>query len=209
MIPLGPDEIIDQIMEGTRIGATPVSRGVALPHFRTNRIDQPEMVLVRNRQEITMTLYDPLTQEQLEDTLVNAVFFLISPERDPAQHLRMLARIAERVDEESFADEWQNARDEHDIKEALLHDDQIVSLCIGRSGPSAELAGQLLLDNHIPEGCLVAILTRGGISFVPDGKIRLQVGDRLTIIGDQKGLAQMRKRYGRSEERPSEGSLKS
>jgi len=205
VIPLSPDEIMAQIMEGTRIGATPVSRGVALPHFRTQRIDQPEMVLVRNRQGITMTLYDPLTQQKLDDVVVNAVFFLISPERDPAQHLRMLARIAERVDEDSFATEWQNAKDEHDIKESLLHDDQIFSLSILREGPSAELAGQLLRDSTIPEGCLVAILSRGGISFVPDGKTLLQVGDRLTIIGDQKGLAQLRQSYGRAEDAAREG----
>ncbi len=195
VIPLTPEEIIDQVMEGTRIGATPVAHGVALPHFRTNRIEQPEMVLVRNLQGLSMTLYDPLTHEEKDAIDVSAVFFLISPERDPAQHLRILARIAERVDEENFVREWQEARDEHDIKESLLHDDQLFSMRIARSSSTADLVDKALRDIEFPEGCLVAILSRGGLSFVPDGSTILQEGDRVSIIGGHQGLSSLRERF--------------
>ncbi len=195
IIPLTPDEIIDQVMEGTRIGATPVSHGVALPHFRTHRIEQPEMVLVRNLKGVSMTLYDALTHEEKDAIEVTAVFFLISPERDPAQHLRMLARIAERVDEENFAIEWRTARDEHDIKESLLHDDQLFSMRIAHDSSAAQLVAKALREIEFPDGCLIAILSRGGLSFVPDGSTILQEGDRVTIIGDNQGLAQLRDRY--------------
>lgn len=195
IIPLTPDEITDQIMEGTRIGATPVSHGVALPHFRTNRIDQAEMVLVRNLAGIRMTLYDPLTHMEKECVQVNAVFFLISPEQDPAQHLRMLARIAERVDEENFALEWRQAMDEHDLKESLLHDDQLFSMRIAAGTTAAELLDRPLREVAFPEGCLVALLSRSGVSFVPNGNTVLQHGDRLTVIGQPQGLTELRSRY--------------
>ncbi len=195
IIPLTPEEIFDQVMEGTRIGATPVSHGVALPHFRTDRIEQPEMVLVRNLKGVSMTLYDPLTHEEKESVDVSAVFFLISPERDPAQHLRMLARIAERVDEENFAVEWRLAKDEHDIKESLLHDDKLFSMRIAHDSSAAEWVDHALREIEFPPGCLVAILSRGGLSFVPDGNTVLQQGDRLTIIGDSKGLVDLRERF--------------
>jgi len=195
IIPLTPEEIIDQVMEGTRIGATPVAHGVALPHFRTHRIEHAEMALIRNLKGISMTLYDPLTHKEKETIQVTAVFFLISPERDPAQHLRILARIAERVDEDNFAAEWQGARDEHDIKESLLHDDQIFSMRIANNSSSAELVDRALNQIEFPPGCLATILSRSGISFVPDGKTILQQGDRLTIIGDPKGLMELRERY--------------
>ncbi len=195
VIPLSAEEINDKVMEGTRIGATPVAHGVALPHFRTDRIDRAEMVLVRNLKGIRMDLYDPLSHEKKDEIVVTAVFFLISPERDPAQHLRILARVAERVDEETFASQWKEASNEHELKESLLHDDQIFSLFIGQDPGSLRLSGKLLKEAGLPEGCLVAMLSRGGLTFVPNGNTSLQYADRLTVIGQPAGLEELRKSY--------------
>lgn len=194
-VSLSAEEIKEQIMDGTRIGATPVSHGVALPHFRTDRIEQAEMVLVRARQGVLMSLYNPLTHEEEGEIKVGALFFLVSPERDPAQHLRILARIAERVDEESFAEEWDLASDEHQLRQSLLHDDRFVTLTLNKTGTTAGLIDQPLHKASLPHGCLVAMLHRAGQSFVPNGKTVLKTDDRLTIIGSKDGLAQLKEAY--------------
>jgi len=195
IIPLTEKEIIAQVMDGTRIGATPVSHGVALPHFRSDRLEQAEMVLVRCLPGVTMMLYDPLTHAEEGATRVHALFFLVSPDANPAQHLRILARIAERVDEGGFAIEWNRATGRQEIKESLLHSDRFVSLLVNVVGPTAILADKALREITLAEGCLIAALTRQGHSFVPNGNTVLQSGDRLTIIGAEAGLSELRQRY--------------
>ena len=192
---LTPEETIKRIMEGTRIGATPVTGGVALPHFRTDRIDQTEMAIVRCRQGVQMRTYDPLTHEEAEEVRIHAIFFLVSPEDNPTQHLRILARIAERVDEMSFPIEWDQARNDMELQDSLLHDDRFLVLQIKTDKPSGVLAGKSLREAGIPRGCLVAMLTRDGESFVPSGRTILQDGDELTVIGEDEGMDLLRDTY--------------
>ena len=137
-IPLSPDEIVKRIMEGTRVGATPVTHGVALPHFRCNGIEHSMLVLMRVKNGIDIPIFNPLTYKEEDVQRVAAVFFLISPEKDPTQHLRILAQIAGRVDDDSFAEEWNSAKDEQELKEALLHDDNFKALHIMK-GKKTEL----------------------------------------------------------------------
>jgi NhaP-type Na+/H+ and K+/H+ antiporter len=109
--------------------------------------------------------------------------------------LRILARIAERVDDDSFIREWEFATDEHGLRSSLLHDERLLTLNLLHQQPCAVLIGQTLKNITIPKGCLVALLSRDGQSFVPNGDTVLLQGDRLTIIGEQLGPAELRDRY--------------
>jgi len=195
LVKLTPEEICNQIMEGTRVGATPVTRGVALPHFRTDRIEQPIMALVRAKKGVRMILYDPLTFKEEDEVTVYALFFLVSPENNPTQHLRILARVAERVDEESFSIEWEKAGDAYSLRECLLHDDHFLTLTIEAEALTGQLCNRPLSDVAVPKGCLVAMLCRDGQCFVPDGGTMLRERDRLTIIGDERGLAALKHKF--------------
>lgn len=194
-IHLSAEEVIKQVMDGTRIGATPVTHGVALPHFRTDRIENAEMVLVRARKGVTMTVYNPLTHAEEGDIKVGALFFLVSPDNDPALHLRILARIAERADEASFAKEWDKAKGQQQLRQSLLHDDRFLTLKITNRGPVRSLVGKPMSAFKLPKGCIAAMLYRGSHSFVPDGNTVLEAGDRLTIIGDTSALNRLRAKY--------------
>ncbi len=191
-----PAEIEKMFLDGTRMGATPVTHGIALPHLRLNGLAQAETVLVRGKQGIHLKYKDPLKDSTGEDeTDVNAVFFLVSPEKDPTQHLRILAQIAGRVEEDGFAKEWLDAKDEQELKEALIHEDRSLSLLIERENSSRDLIGKALKDVKFPEGCLVAILRRAGQTIIPKGNTVLDEGDRLTIIGDLKGMKEVKRRF--------------
>ncbi len=102
ILPISSEEIIQQIMEGTKIGATPVTHGFALPHFRMDGIEKAELVLVRNNDGVSIEIFNPLTHEAEETQIVKGLFFLVSPENDPSQHLRILAKIAGRLDDDDF-----------------------------------------------------------------------------------------------------------
>ncbi len=188
-------ELEREFLEGTKIGATPVTHNIALPHLRMKGFKNPEMVLVRCKKGIEIILNNSLTDFQEKREIVNAVFFLVSPESNPAQHLRILAQIASRVDEESFSVDWSLAKDEQDIKEALLHDERYLSLIVTRSDQTAPLINKSLSEIKIPDGCLVTWIRRSDLVIVAHGDTFLQEGDQLTIIGEQNGIRELRKKY--------------
>jgi basic amino acid/polyamine antiporter, APA family len=193
-VPHTADEIEKQLLDRTHIGATPVTHGVGLPHLKIDGIEHGEMVMVRSNQGIHIQFTDPLTGHEAEERLT-AIFFLFSPEHDPSQHLRVLAQIARRVDDESFLEEWQGASNELELKEALLHDEDFLSLTMRMNTPTAELIGRSLRDIEFPDGCLVALLRRGGSMLIPRGDTILQEDDRLTVLGAKEGLDALTERF--------------
>jgi amino acid transporter/mannitol/fructose-specific phosphotransferase system IIA component (Ntr-type) len=189
------EEIKKQFLEGTRMGATPVTHGIALPHLRLAGLQQAEMVLVRANNGVHMKFKNPLTDFDEEEQDVKAIFFLVSPEKDPTQHLRILAQIAGRVDEESFEEEWKSAKDDQEIKEALIHEDRCLSLVVDREAHTSLLLNKQLKEIKFPEDCLVAMVRRSGQTIIPKGNTVLMEGDRLTIIGNPKGMAELKKQF--------------
>ncbi|MBU2493090.1 MAG: amino acid permease [Bacteroidetes bacterium] len=196
IIPQSANQITKQILEGTRVGATPVTNDVALPHFKVKELDHPEMVLMRAKNGIKIKLYDPLTHQEEGIQTVHAIFFLVSPERNPTQHLRMLAQIAGRVDEDNFKIDWHSAKDEHQLKEVLLHNDNFISIFISTELKSKLLVGKLIKDLKLPEECLIAALLREGHIIVPKGNTLLMQNDRITIIGEPKSINELKNIYG-------------
>jgi amino acid transporter/mannitol/fructose-specific phosphotransferase system IIA component (Ntr-type) len=190
-----PLEIAKQFLDGTRMGATPVTHGIALPHLRLKGLQQAEMVIVRGSKGIHIKFKNPLTDFEEDEQDIHAVYFLVSPEKDPTQHLRILAQIAGRVEEETFETEWHNAKDEQELKEALLHEDRCLSLFVNDETATSSLINKALKEINFPDGCLVAILRRQGQTIIPKGSTVILDGDRLTIIGDPKSMTEMKKMY--------------
>ena len=194
-VPHTVDEIEKQLLDRTHIGSTPVTHGVGLPHLRIDGIEHCEMVLVRSLPGIHIQFTDPLTGHEVEAQLT-ALFFLFSPEHDPSQHLRILAQIARRADDENFLREWHSASDEVELKEVLLRDEAFLLLTLRHNHATTDLIGRALIETDFPEGCLVAMLRRGGRMVIPRGNTVLRENDRLTILGNSKGLRNLKARFG-------------
>jgi len=189
-------ETISKIfLDGTRMGATPVMHKIALPHLKLKGIQQAEMVLVRAKEGVHIKFKNPLTDFKDDEDIVNAIFFLVSPEDDPTQHLRILAQIAGRVEEENFITEWTNAADDQEIKEVLLRDERLFSIVLDKHSNSSSWIGLSIKEIKIPPGCLVALLRRNKDTIIPAGNTVFEDGDRLTIIGNPEGLNELRKKF--------------
>ncbi len=195
LLPFTPKEIATQILDGTRIGATPVTHGVALPHFRSDGIDKAIMILVRSKSGVKIKVYNPLTQEEEEVQVVNAIFFLVSPENNPSQHLRILAQIAGRVDDDDFMKDWYKANSEQELKETLLHNERFLSLVINGTDKTSGLLDKALREISLPEDTLVAMISRDENIIIPKGGTVLKSGDRITIIGNPKSIKILRERF--------------
>ena len=192
---LDADRLAQGFLAGSRTGATPVSRGAALPHLRLSEVDRPELVLVRSRSGLAIPTDTTGDHQPDTQASVHAVFFLLSPETPPGRHLRTLASLASRIDDAPFLDDWQRAETEQDLKEVLIHNDRFLSLSIETDGATAALVGRPLKDVALPAGVLVALIHRDGEITVPSGATALRAGDRLTILGEPEGIRQLEDTY--------------
>lgn len=194
-IALRAENIKEKFLEGTKIGATPVTHKVALPHFRFADMFQPELVLLRAKKGVHINVYDPISGEKEDRQLVNAIFFLVSPENNPTQHLRILAQIAGRVDDDNFMHDWMNAKDAVDLKETLLYDDRYLNVLLSQENFTSQLINRKLREVKIPKGCLVACIRRDATIIVPQGETRLLENDELIIIGEPDGMKEFREKF--------------
>ncbi|MHC5006427.1 MAG: amino acid permease [Planctomycetota bacterium] len=198
-LPCTSETLVEGFLQGTRIGATPVSGGVALPHLRLPGIDAPQMVLVRCPKGVPVPVGDVFGGPESAATDTYAIFFLVSPDKNPGQHLRLLAELAGRVDQDEFIASWLEAGDEQRLKEIMLRSDRYASLPVTRGTATEPLIGRPLRETGFPEGCLVAIIRRQGETIVPRGSTVVLEGDWLTIIGSTRGIGELRQRYGAEE----------
>ncbi|MAT40168.1 MAG: amino acid permease [Ectothiorhodospiraceae bacterium] len=192
---LKSEEIKNKFLEGNRTGATPVTHHIALPHLRIDGLKRPIMVLVRANHGLHIELNNPMKDHGMEDESVRAAFFLASPMDDPGLHLRVLAKIAGRVEDDDFPAEWQTAKSEEEIKRVLTKEEGFITFQVEREKKTGTLDDVPLFDAKFPEGCLVAMIRRTDEIIIPKGDTRLFNGDQVTVIGEPKGVEDLRKRY--------------
>ncbi|MFB6247051.1 MAG: amino acid permease [Salinibacter sp.] len=186
-------------LEGAPYSAVSVTHGAALPYCRLDGIDEPKMVMVHCQSGICVDLQDEIEDLDLSEP-VYAFFFLVSPKDDEGEHLRTLATLANRVDEEQFLVEWRAAADEQEAKESLLHHERYLTLHL-LSGTSTEaFIDRAVADLNLPAGVLVALVRRDGQITVPSGPTTLEEGDRVTIIGNPAGIERLYELYRRGEQ---------
>ncbi len=196
-LPVETDELVDHFTRGIAMGGTPVSHGGALLHIRLRDFESSEMVLVRCSGCVNVNDEDMIRQSA--KTPIRAVFFLASGVTDAGQHLRTLAHLARRVEEDDFMTDWLAARDEQSLKEILLRDDRFLSLHLASETKTESLIGRSLNEIRMPEGTLIALIRRRGETLVPRGPTVLREGDRLTVIGAVAGIKRVADQYTESK----------
>jgi amino acid transporter/mannitol/fructose-specific phosphotransferase system IIA component (Ntr-type) len=194
LLPTTASSLAEGFLEGTRVGATPVTGGVALPHLRLPELTKPIMVIARSTSGVTIDVGDVFGAVHEEES-IHAIFFLVSPEDDPSQHLRLLAQLAGHVEKEGFMTKWLASETNQEMKEILLREDRFMSLQLAIGHPTEPLIDVPISLLSFPEDCLVAIIHRRGHMVVPRGSTVLEEGDQLTIIGDQRGIRSLKDRF--------------
>ena len=194
LLPATASSLAEGFLHGTRVGVTPVTSGVALPHLRLPDITQPTMLIARSSDGITVDVGDAFGGHH-EEGSVHAIFFLVSPEDDPSQHLRLLAQLAGHVDQEGFMTRWLTATTNQEMKEILLREDMFLSIQLKRGTKTESFIDLSIHRLGFPEGCLVALIHRRGHMVVPRGNTVLEEGDQLTIIGDERGIRSLKDQF--------------
>jgi basic amino acid/polyamine antiporter, APA family len=193
-LPVAAEKVAATFLDGARFGATPVAGGAALPHLRLAGLERSEMALVRVRDGLRDERREEVWGEHVPAGPIYALFFLASPEEDPAQHLRLLAEIARRIDDERFLLAWRSARNEHELKQILLREERVLFLRLDGKGVPGDWIDRPLRDLELPEGCLVALIRRREEVIIPRGSTVLRRLDHLTVIGEPQAIAELRRR---------------
>jgi PTS system fructose-specific IIC component/PTS system nitrogen regulatory IIA component len=97
------DDILDAIITRETKMSTGIHKGIAIPHGKTNAVNNIRGALGISRKGI---VYDSLDGEP-----VYLLFMLITPMEDSEKHLRILKHLAELVENPQFQIELQSQRD--------------------------------------------------------------------------------------------------
>ena len=195
-LPVSASQLIPGFLEESSIEITSSAHEVAITHVRINGLERPHMLLARAQHGIRIYTTSDAQLGRSPDDLIRAILFIVTPEDNPGQHVRLLARITKRVEDDGFIPEWLEARTGQDLKEALFHEEVMFTMRLEHGLAGEELIGKLIREFPHPEGTLVAMIRRSGELIIPRGDTELIEGDRLTLIGRAEGIDQLRGLYG-------------
>jgi len=189
------DHFLAGFLEGTQIGATPVMGNVALPHLRLDGLQRSYLVLVRCRDGLNLDVGSSVPGGATSQH-VQALFFMASPEEDPAQHLRLLASLAGAVEQDGFMSRWLQADGPAELKAALLRSDFSLTLTIEPRELTGTWSGRSIASLGLADGILVALVYRGRERIIPTGRTVLERGDKVIVIGEQVDIDDLRHSLG-------------
>ncbi len=179
-----------------RYGGAPMSLGVAVLHFQTDGAERPEMVLVRARDGLCLSVpSDDPVQEEETSCEVFALFFLVSSRSKSGQHLRILAHLADRAEDPAFLRSWLRVRGEKALKDLLLRETGILELAISPDDGTRTLIGTPIHQLQLPTDVAVAAIERRGKYLEPRRDVELRKGDVVTIIGDAEAVDRVHARH--------------
>ncbi len=195
-VPETKEQLTESFLQWKQVGMTPVIPGVALPHLHLADIKNPELVIVHHVAGVPVDiLHHGMEGDYSSKETLHAIFFLVSPEGDPRQHLRILSQIAYHIDQENFMEKWLETPDETELKEILLKDERYLSLHLLKDLKTAPLIGHKLVNMEIPKNTAVALLRRQGQVIIADENTLLQENDYLIIVGEPKDISQLYQKY--------------
>ncbi|MCB1326023.1 MAG: amino acid permease [Spirochaetales bacterium] len=195
VVGLSKRELTERFLESARAGSAPLANGVALPHVRLPGLVEPHMLLVRSRGGIAMDILREFWGAAYAPERARGLVFLTGPDGNARLHLRMLAELAEMVEREDFIEEWIGAQTEQDLKESLLRQERFLALLLEGTNPSGDLIGKKIREVRWEEGTIVAMIHRRGRLIIPQGDTILKEGDRITVLGQARPIARIRRRY--------------
>lgn len=170
---------------------SPIEPALAIPavsmlYAKNRGIDHPSLHIVLCK---APGIRKPVHKGAISsEDYIRIFFFLVNPEDQPRQQLRMLSRLVDIVERENFHEEVLSITSDRSLKEYLLHNERYVTVELIQDSHQAELIGKKLMEVKLPSGVLVALIERNGETITPSGSTVLEKNDVLTIIGEPKAI---------------------
>jgi nitrogen PTS system EIIA component len=110
-----PDSVAavsDSLRQRERMGSTAIGHGVAIPHGRSNALNDTRAAFLR--------LQPGVDFEASDGELVDLVFAMSVPEHFTQRHLQLLSELAQRFGDATFRAALREAPDAARLRDALL-----------------------------------------------------------------------------------------
>lgn len=188
-------ELTQTFYKANKAGAIPIGRGVALNHVRVEEDIHAEMMLIRiyDGVEIDTEHFESLStisEDEVQD--IQAFIFLVSSEKHSGSHLRILAHIAEMVDNKHFMQRWLSAENEQELREIMLRDEHFINIRVSPDDSTSEMIGKEIKDIKLPGDSLIAIVERDGELVIPHGDTQIRDGDKISVIGSADAIEELK-----------------
>ena len=110
------DAVVTALMEREKLGSTGIGQGVAIPHGKSDGVQDLVAALGISRKGIEF--------EALDGEPVHIIFLLIAPANSAGQHLKALARISRLLKDKFFRQSLKDAKSVEDIQKIILEEDE-------------------------------------------------------------------------------------
>ena len=97
------DLFLEDVFERERLGTTGIGDGIAIPHARTDAVDQLVIALGRSARGVEF--------ESLDGKKVTLLFLMGTPKGSVSHYLKILAQLTRLLKEGTFRDKLLEARD--------------------------------------------------------------------------------------------------
>lgn len=105
------EDLVREVMRRENEGSTAIGGGLVIPHARFRGVREVRIAVA--------TLADPVDIPSEDGRPVDIVILLVGPDDDPRQMLRVLARLARLVRQESFLQGLRQAATPYDLGAAF------------------------------------------------------------------------------------------
>ena len=188
---MSEEELAERFCKAREMGTIPLGNNAVINHIRVEEDCQPQMVLVRIPESITVSTeqFEVLNKEQTGDVEnLCSMIFLVSSKQHSGQHLRTIAHLAEMIDNQHFIERWKSASSETELREILLRDERFINIQISKDNATRELIGKQIMEIDLPGESLITLLKRNGNIKIPHGQTILKEHDELSIIGEVQDI---------------------
>ena len=107
---LEPQLLFKKFIEREKVSSTVIKKGLAIPHIIVEGKNIPRVLLIRARDGIVFP----------QDEVVHTAFVLVGSAGDRVLHLKILAAIAQVVQNPEFDKKWFEAKNEDELKSIVL-----------------------------------------------------------------------------------------
>lgn len=108
-------DVFDSLLQRERLGSTGIGLGIAIPHGRLAKANQPVAVLITMAQAVDF--------DAIDNQPVDIVFALLVPEDQPEQHLQTLSEVARRLNNKECCRALRKASTNQELYDIFLQDE--------------------------------------------------------------------------------------
>lgn len=110
------NEILETILEREKLGSTGIGQGIAVPHAKTDQIENLVGAVGISNSGISF--------DSLDGEPVNVIFLIIAPTKSIGLHLKALAKIARLLKNRTFRNALRNAKTPSEVLQIIKEDDE-------------------------------------------------------------------------------------